>query len=197
MKKIIFIISIFFTALNCISQERPSDLIKNLCEYKSDGSGKSLGLKIKFIYPCLWTELDGNRPHILRKFNYTFDDGSSIIQTITIKNINNKFNENEKMFTNSVMKEIARKMGEYISSRSVIIDGIEAGEVSFKTQQQAPVAYIYMYSLMYMFIYDNKLISVTFNTGSLIDSKAKVLFDEYQTLFKLLATKTIIFSKYK
>jgi len=37
-------------------------------EFRSDGSGKSLGLKPRVIYPISWKSEDGERPHILKKF---------------------------------------------------------------------------------------------------------------------------------
>ena len=56
---------------------------------------------------------------------------------------------------------------------------------------------MYMYSLMYMLVFDGKLISFTFSASSLDDLKAKQLFDKYEMLFYLLAGKTIIISQWK
>jgi hypothetical protein len=37
-------------------------------EFRSDGSGKTMGLKPRIVYPISWIAEDGDRPHIVKKF---------------------------------------------------------------------------------------------------------------------------------
>jgi hypothetical protein len=41
--------------------------LNDKCTFETDGTGKSVGLKIKIAYPCSWTQADGERPHVVKK----------------------------------------------------------------------------------------------------------------------------------
>lgn len=196
--KNLFLLFVIVSTSFCFSQESPSALMNNLCKFETDGSGKSLGLKIKFVYPCSWKGIEGNRPHILRKFNYSID-GNTVIQTISIRQIQDNIRQSDisKMLSVDGMKNSVEGLGTYLNSRKIKIDGIETGEVTFKVEQESAIGKMYMYSLMYMLVFDGKLISFTFSASSIDDLKAKQLFDKYEMLFYLLAGKTIVISQWE
>lgn len=196
MKKTIFFLIMSITTF-CYSQESQLTFMNDLCEYKTDGTGKSLGLEIKFVYPCKWESLEGNRPHILRKFNYV-TDGNTVLETITMNKIDENVTQSKisEMFTDDGMRDLANSLGTYISCRNLKIDGIETAEITYKAEQETVIGRSHMYYLMYLFVYEHRLITITFMTGSLNDTVANSLFDKYKLLFYLLAGKTIVLSQW-
>ncbi len=196
--KNLFLLFVIVSTSFCFSQESPSALMNNLCKFETDGTGKSLGLKIKFVFPCLWEGMDGNRPHILKKFNYSID-GNSIRQIITIRDIQGSMSQRDiaLMLSSEGMRNSIEGLGTYLNSRKITIDGIETGEITYKAEQESAIGRFYMYCLYYIFIYDGKLISMTFFANSTTDLKAEELFNKYKLLFYLLAGKTIVISQWE
>ena len=56
-----FLIGLLLFTQTVFSQETPATFWNNRCDFKTDGTGKSLGLKIKFSVPCAWKQADGER----------------------------------------------------------------------------------------------------------------------------------------
>lgn len=192
-----FIIFLFATK-GIFAQETPSTFWANRCDFKTDGTGKSMGLKIKLSVPCIWTQADGDRPHIVKKFSYN-SNGNSAVLTLTINKmpgIPTKAEINE-MFTQKGLKELCEDYAMFISGRKLKVDGLDCGEVAFKMTRDHPVATIYLYSLQYYFVYKDKLIVIGYAVGSSTDEKAKTLFESYKTLFRGLAGNTVFLSKWE
>jgi len=196
--KYLFIAIIFFTQI-CYAQESATSFWNNRCEYKTDGTGKSLGLKIKLSYPCLWTRVDGDRPHVVQKFSYGFEGGKSISQGFTITQMPSVASKNEiaEMLTQQGLKELASATGTFVSGRKLKIDGIDCGEVIIKLKRELPVATLYVNFIQYYIILKDKLINLSFAVGSKSESETKILFSDYKTLFQGLATSTVILSKWE
>jgi hypothetical protein len=186
-------------SLNAASQETPASFWNKRCEFNTDGTGKSAGLKIKLSYPCAWTQADGDRPHVVKKFSYNIGEGKSIIQSLTITKMPGEPSKKEiaEMFTQEGLKELASGTGTFVSGRKLKIDGIDCGEVIIKVKRESPVATVNMYFLQYYLIYKDKIINLTFVAGALTESEAKTLFTSYKTLFQGLATNTVIISKWE
>ena len=155
-----FLIFFCFFNTNIFSQISPSSFFKDLCEFKTDGSGKSMGLKIKFSIPCGWEKADGERPHIVKKFSYAFSEGESIIETITINKMPSTPTKKEinELFTKEGLKELCGGLGTFISGRKLQVDGLDCGEVTFKITRQHPVGKLYIYNLSYYFIHKDNTI---------------------------------------
>lgn len=188
----------FFTQ-TVFAQETAATFWNNRCEYKTDGTGKSLGLKIKLSFPCKWTQAEGDRPHVVQKFSYGFQEGKSIIQGFTITKMPAELSKKEiaDMFTQSGLKELASATGTFVSGRKLKIDGIDCGEVIIKLKRESPIATIYLHFIQYYIVFKDKLINLSFAVGSKNEIETKKLFDDYKTLFQGLATNTVILSKWE
>ena len=196
--KYLFILFVIFTP-PVYSQETAATFWNNRCEYKTDGTGKSLGLKIKLSVPCKWRQAEGDRPHVVQKFSYGFEEGKSIMQGLTITKMPAEPSKKEiaEMFTQSGLKELASGTGTFVSGRKLKIDGIDCGEVIIKLQRESPVATISIYFIQYYIVFKDKIINLSFAAGSKSESETKKLFDSYKTLFQGLATNTVILSKWE
>lgn len=197
MKYLLIIFAFYTHSVFC--QETPATFWKNRCDYKTDGTGKSLGLKIKLSYPCNWTQADGDRPHVVKKFSYGLNDGKSVIQALTISQMQGVPTKNDiaQLLSPTGLKELSGGIGTLISTKKVKIDGLDCGEIILKVKKQSPVATVYFYYIQYYIFYKDKMINLAFAAGGLTESHAKTLFTSYKILFQGLATNTVILSKWE
>ena len=196
--KYLFITLVFFIQ-TVFAQETPATFWNNRCDFKTDGTGKSLGLKIKLSVPCVWTQADGERPHVVKKFSNSFGGGKSITANLTITKMPYEPSQKEvtEMFTQKGLKELGSSTGTYISGKKIKIEGIECAEIICKIERESPVAKIYIYTISYYIIYKDKIINLFYASGAANNLDAKKLFDTYKVLFQGLATNTIILSKWE
>jgi hypothetical protein len=196
MKNIVFIFIIL--AHYCFAQNSPSSFFNNRCDFKTDGSGKSLGLKIKLSFPCAWKQSDGERPHVVKKFSYAAGT-NSMNSTLTINEIPVTPSKDEinEMFTQKGLKELCGNDQTFVSGRKLKIDGIDCGEIVFKMTREHPVGTFYLYGISYFFVYENKMINLNYLIGSTTSEQAKKNFDNYITLFRALAGSTVFLSKWE
>jgi hypothetical protein len=195
--KHLLLIGVFFTQ-SLFAQETPAIFWNNRCDFKTDGTGKSMGLKIKLSVPCDWKQADGERPHVVKKFSYN-SGVNTAISTMTIYKMQvtpSKAEINE-MFTEAGLKELSADLGTFISGRKLKVDGLDCGEVAFKISREHPVSTLYLYNMYYFFVYGDKMIIIGYATGSTTDEKAKTMFDDYKTLFRALAGNTVFISKWE
>jgi hypothetical protein len=185
---------------NSFAQSTPNTDLDNTCEYKTDGTGKSLGLKIKINYPCSWQQSDGQRPHRIKNINHGLDINSgtasigfSVYPMPTIRSNE----EIDEMLTQDYIKESVPDGATLISGRKIKIDGLNSTEVEYKIIREMPLGTLYTYNLVYNIYYKDKLILVSYGVGSSSNDKALAKFEEYKTLFKALATMTIIISQWE
>lgn len=195
---IILIIGVLFTQ-SLFAQETPATFWNNRCDFKTDGTGKSAGLKIKLSVPCAWKQADGDRPHVVKKFSYSLNGGKSVIQSLTISKMPGEPSKKEiaEIFTQNGLKELASGTGTFVSGRKLKIDGIDCGEVVIKAKRETPVATVNIYFIQYYIFYKDKIINLAFAAGALTENEAKSLFTSYKTLFQGLATNTVIISKWE
>lgn len=196
--KFIFIFFLLFSQ-SVYSQETAATFWNNQCEYKTNGTGKSLGLKIKVTFPCKWKEEEGERPHIVQKFSYGLKEGKSIIQSLTISKMPAEPSKKEiaEVLTQIGLKGLASGTGTFVSGRKLKIDGIDCGEVIIKLKRESPVATIYLYFMQYYIFFKDRMIVLAFAAGTKSESETKKLFNSYKTLFQGLATNTVILSKWE
>lgn len=196
MKYLLIFILLF--SYKAYSQVTPSIMWQNRCEFNTDGTGKSLSLKIKLSVPCLWELQDGERPHIVKKFSYGFGE-NIIMSALSIKKMPVKPSkkEIEETFSKEGLKELSKDLGKFISGRKLMVDGIVCGEVEYKMKREAPVATLYIQSIQYFFIYEDKIIILNYSVGSKSSEDATSLYNKYKQLFKGLAGSTVFISKWE
>jgi len=180
------------------SQESPTALWQNKCEFKTDGLKKSLGLKIKLTIPCSWKQVDGDRPHVVKKFLYNSGD-NSVFSTLTITQmpeIPSKADINYT-FSQDGLKELVENMGTFIMGKKIKIDGQDCGEITFKMTRETPIGTLYVYSLQYYIFYKDKAVVLGYGVSSTNERNLKNKFDTYNMLFRGLAGKTVFSSKWE
>jgi hypothetical protein len=199
MKASFFFLSFLIFCNITFGQNSPSDFLNDKCSYETDGTGKSMGLKIKLVHPCSWTQANGDRPHVVQKFSYSFGDGSSLNQSLTISKMPATPSKKEiaELFTQEGLKEMVKELGTFVSARKVKIDGMDCGEVTVKVKRESPAVTIYMYFIQYYLIYKDKMINVSFAAGGKTETEAKNLYTKYKLLLQTLATNTVLISKWE
>jgi len=193
-----FLFLFLHISFSSYSQDTPATFWQNRCDFKTNGTGKSLGLKIKLSVPCAWKQADGERPHVIKKFSYNSGTNTAVsaLQINKMPTIPSKA-EIDEMFTQEGLKELGESLGTFISGRKLKIDGLDCGEVAFKMTREHPVGTVYLYSLQYYFIYKDKMIILGYSAGSMTDEKAKTMFENYKILFRGLAGSTVFVSKWE
>jgi len=154
------------------AQEAPSFFLKNLCEYKTDGTSKYGGLIINLSVPCKWKEEKSKMERILKKFSYDL----------------NSFNITQTLMISSLKKSVKVKS---TGTPIIQISGINGSETVQKVPDETPYGKSYSLFFFYDFVYKNKFIEITYS----IVSVSKSLFESasiesYTTLFRALITNS-------
>jgi len=185
-------------SVSCYSQD--SSFNNKKCDFITDGTGKSQGLKIKLKTPCEWDSEEGDMPNYVKNFYYTFSDGSSMSNGLIITKLAKPLTlsgEKELLTPNSFKKIVASKKGTYITARNIQIDGVSAIEVIFKSNSEISIGHTYVYNIEYYFFCKKLLVSIGYSLASTNESRSKELFDKYKNLFRTLVNMTSILSNYE
>ncbi len=171
---------------------------ENLCDFIPDTNGVAKGLDIKFRFPCVWNAKDGERPGVLKTFEYNMGRAAYFIVVSIIKNPT-PFSQKEIDFfhTPKAIRDVAASMGKYVSNRTVKIDGIKTGEIEVLIERDPPTGKIHGHGLAYFVPYKNYIISMFYGVCGGEQEFADFLFNNSTTLFKVLATKTIVLDQWK
>lgn len=189
---------LLFLTISCSAQNYPAEFLENTCDYKTDGSGKSLGLKLKLSVPCAWIQSDGDRPHVVRKFSKTIDN-YTISHNFTVNKLEYTPDQAEvsELFSEEGLIEFSKDNSEFISGRKLIIEGLTCGEVLSKVVRETTVGKVYGFNLQYLVIYKNYMIVLSYGLGSPSENTVDTQFDLYKPLFQGLAAKFVIISKWE
>lgn len=191
--KSFFLLLLALIIFSNLKSQNKSDII---CEYLTDGSGKSQGLKIKVFYPCEYEINDGERPHIVKKFS---TQKGQINIMLTINKLPQRLSEKEAklLLSDESLKDMGNDLGTVLSVRRTNIDGFTSGEILFDAINNKPVGNIYSKNLLYFFIYDKYYIQLTYSCLGLENKKlAEENFTKFSLGFKGLASKTIVLNQW-
>jgi hypothetical protein len=188
-----FIIIFVFISHFVFGQNEKCDLISN-------GEGNALGLKFKSRIPCSLIEKVPQRPNVVKSYTTeTFDNGKRVSLVIGVKNIEIVPNKNEIQDFLSIegLKKMCSKTTKYISSRNLIIDGEQSGELKISDTRESIDGKVSFYGLQYFILYNDKLITITFQVFGKSEKEAKLFFDQEQNSIKFVIGNFVILSKYK
>lgn len=193
-----YLLILFLFVSRVYSQETAANFYRELCKFETDGVGNSLTLKIRLTIPCAWIAKQGERPNIVKKFTYSLSDKSVISTNLLIKKLPSNLPQKEmqKLLNEEDLKDFVSDGGKAISARKIKIDGVDGGELISTLTRESPLGTIYMNTILYIFVYKNRVIQITYNLGSDSKKKTAINFEKYKLLFKYLATKTIFLDKY-
>jgi hypothetical protein len=204
--KHIFVLLFLALCNKCFGQP-PSECTEfrngQITKYVSDGSGKSRGLKFSIKYPKSYTSLEGERPHIVRKFNGGGEKCDIVIQIQQLPQIPSLSEKMEILSKSSLLEMASSPIKALTATDGLIIDGESAGFVEFYMTRKANVGdqtvTLRAYSRMYCVIYKSYFIQITFGVGSTTanESALKIRFDNYKYLFSYVVNSFIILSKWQ
>lgn len=201
MKQTILLLLIFtLTYSSVYSQDKISEWINGArTRYKTDGTGKSLGLKLSIDYPKAWTEEDGKRPHILRKFTGIGDQPKNamfLVQVTSLKpdeqeeilaGISNPYNFKQSLPSEAI----------FISGDKCKIDGLNGAYYTYKMSRSNDLITVYMKTKSYNFVYKDKWIIIGFTASASSESDADNFFSKINPLFVLIANSFVLYNQWE
>lgn len=200
MSKINLSTLLIIFCLTSFSQNLSKEFYANKCEYKTDGSVKSNGLKIQLSVPCKWDKAEGSRPHIVNTYAYYPKTGGSISITLLIRKKTGALLHLKSIgeFSLSELKEIISNPGiEVISTRKTKIDGIVCVEYKFKRIDELTIGKLNSTVLEYDFFYGDQSVVISYSSSCKTKIESQAQYDQYEYLFKSLAMNTILYNQYE
>jgi len=172
-----------------------------ITKYNSLGSGKSSGLKISFNYPSAWKAVEGNRPHIVKKFIDIDDEIGTILY---VKKFENAFSKDQikTELSDQYLITSANENGIYLRHDNKIkIDGLPAATMEYKNYDSKMGINLIMFTVSYVSFYNNYLFYLQFSVSSdnneMNEKELKEKFEKYKTLFNLIANSIVILNQWE
>lgn len=164
-------------------------------KYLSKGEGKSAGLKINFAFPESWSSKEGERPHIVRKFQ---QPNGYVLGLIFINKTEIEFTQSDiaEVFTAEGLKSIIPASGTYISSNNNLkIENLKAASIEYTDVNQRLDLIIYTHNLSYIFIYKQYLVMIQFFvSGNSDETKEQIdkRYNRIKAIFPLMFNSIVI-----
>lgn len=163
---------------------------ESYCTYSTDGSGKSIGIKIKIYYPCNWTQRDINDARTVKNFTSPYKDEYLITSNLILIPTPQLLNKEQFEFSmsESQLKKMMNGKGLVQTIRRLQFDNFDGAEIFLKTLSEG----VYYYSFHY-YMYSNKgLMVLNYFVAADNDSKALSNFNKNKSMFRELAKKTTL-----
>lgn len=184
------LLTTLFLAVACITTYAQTDTKR--CEFSTDGTSKSLGLKVKFQHPCSWEETKSNSPTCIKKFQTETKDGIAVVQQIEISTPAEPLTPErfKEMLAAEEMKKQVSVYGMFLWGRRMKIDGKDCGEVAQKTIKTVSGKKYFMYSVAYRILHNGKLVSIVFACAFRDEAACKKYLNDNKVLMLSLASAT-------
>jgi hypothetical protein len=201
MKQTLMIFTLFlFSLSNVYSQTEETKSLNEYNsgkteKYSSNGLGKSQGLKIHYKYPRSWKSIEGERPHVIRKFAQS---DNYVLSILLVNKIEEEFTSQElnEFFTTEGLKTILPNGASYISSNpNLKIEGLKAGSIEFTNSATRMNRYFYSHNLNYVFIYKKYFVLVQFmvvNKPNESSSSVNERYNKIEPLFYQMFNSIVI-----
>lgn len=175
-------------AIACITTYAQTDTKR--CEFSTDGTGKSLGLKVKFQYPCGWEE---RKPKTsIKVLQIETEDEIALVEQIDITTPKQPLTPEriEEMMTVDDMKKQASKGGKFLWGRRLKIDGKDCAEVATQESQSVLGIQLIIYVITYRIPHNGKMVSMSFAFTGRDEAACKKYFNDNKALILSLASAT-------
>jgi len=179
------------------SQDTIQKIVDNKCQYKINGTGNALGIKMQLNIPCEWDSLNEDRPHQIRSFSYKVKEGNYLAAILTLTKTGYTPTKKELETVNFDEFFKGESWGQLISTKKVIIDAMQCTEAKSFIKMNLPQGETYQYLISYLMIYKDYFIVITYKTMAFSNESSLSLFTEYERLFKTLASGTILYNNWK
>lgn len=167
MKRTLLILSLIIFSLTTVySQNAEEQSVKEfssgeISTFSSNGEGKSKGLKIHFKYPRSWFSVEGDRPHIVRKF---VQSDNFAIAIILIQKAEKEFSQAEinEIMTTKGIKSTMPKGATFISCNpNLKIDNLKAGSIEYTIITERVDKKMYQHVLQYSVLYKDYILQLS------------------------------------
>ncbi len=160
------------------------------CEFSTDGTGKSLGLKVKFQYPCGW-ENEKSKSSV-KVFQTKTEDELAVVEQIDIAIPKQPLTPERiaEMMTVDDMKKQASKGGKFLWGRRLKIDGKDCAEIATQETQSVMGIKLIIYIITYRIPYDGKLVSMSFAITGRDEAACTKYFNNNKAMMLSLASAT-------
>lgn len=168
--------------------------------FNTKGHLKSTGLEIKLKIPITYKMEEGQRPHVVQRFN-EFEGHFGTKSTLTINEIpetEGKFDAltNPGLINETDMLEICLDDGAKLRSFEIIkIDGIPFAAVESTIKKTSAVGEIEMITLSYTTFFRNRVIILSF--AAQVKSGSDDHFQKSKLLYKTIASSMIFIDQWK
>ena len=178
----------FLTLLCCLVSALNSNTKINLfqeqmCEHKTDGTGKSKGIIISLQLPCDWKEMESKSADQIFKFAKK-DDGTRIMTSVNLDIIDLpaglSSSEERDLLTPNGLKTLSDESGEIKSTKQLKINKVNGGQIIRKDAAHN------FFKIRNYFVFKGKLISISY----FIISASQIDVKEYYDAFDSYLTKT-------
>ncbi|RYY54428.1 MAG: hypothetical protein EOO09_14420 [Chitinophagaceae bacterium] len=169
------------------------DVKTKACEYRTDGKSGAHGMRLSFWVPCNWNRLEPTNESILASYSQSLPDSGTLTHTLTIDKMPQALPPEQLsgLFSSDGMKMIARQHGKYVSGSKVRIGEWDAAEIRYWNQYKQGNGMLYSYGVQYYLPMGDKIINISYLTGSGDKDQSKKLFAAHEEEFRT-AAKTLL-----
>jgi hypothetical protein len=172
-------------------------------QFSTAGHAKAKGLSVELKVPMSWMSREGNRPNVVQFFKaeYGRSDASLLVgirEFTPPKGTKITQRDIDAMFTTASLKDFVPEGGVLVESKPIMLEGQKGGMLVYDATAGRLDLTITMRTLSYMIFYKNRLISIEFSVGGLIEDRTKVIekFIKNRPLFTMIANSTVIRDAY-
>ena len=194
------VLTLMLISNNLLSQSAENQSINEFAtgqikKFDTYGEGKSLGLKIHLKYPKSWKSIEGEHPHVIRKF---VQSDNSVLSILILTMQQDKFPQNEinEILTPQGIKSIMPIESMFISSNcNLKIEGIRAGSIEFYTKGYRIDNTFLSYNMNYILFWENYSVAIQFmvvKKQNESEEEVQVRYEKIKPLFYKMFNSLVI-----
>lgn len=168
--------------------------------YHTDGTGKSLGVILNLQLPKSWQELEGNRPHIVRKWKSEAGTGMELImlQVRGTEGVSVTRADVAEMMQSGEIEGLIPEGGALLDYGMVSVEGLPGYFMDFDVLMERAGMAVYQKMRQYSFFYHDRMISVQCSAGALESDyeSAEARFERVKPLCVQVFNSVVLPDKY-
>ena len=165
------------------------------CSYVTDGSGNSLGIRMKIGYRCKWRNVKESNKTVVAAYSFDMPDSGRIGCALIISKPQELPSnaEKEEIYKMEWAKDVFKTLGEIISIKKVEINKYNWAEYIFSATRDTKQGKVYEYITAYYSYVGDCNVMLTYKTIALDDAISAILYIEYLGIFRDLANGLTIY----
>lgn len=156
-------------------------------KYSTKGETKSNDIDLIIKYPRSWKSIEGERPHVLRKF---VQQESYVLAILMIKPLGQNVSQEEinSALSKSGLKATVPPNGIYVSSNSNLkIEGLKAGSLEYLLTSKRGDREFHVKIFSYVLFYKDNLIQLQFMVADKPNESTESVLSRYNSVKPLFA----------